>query len=246
MIISHRHRFVFFHLGKTGGSSVTLALLPQLGSRDVVIGGLEDALTHGIPVHPGSWSVALSPPLWPRLVRGGVRQRRLAGGLNSAVKAYYRRRGLSGPHATPAEVRDYLDADWSGYFKFAFVRNPWDWAVSAYFWTYRNRPPERRPDFATYLARLEADTAEAARMRRWYFGLTLDGRPVCDMVGRFENLAEDLDAVRRRIGFAEPLCLPHAKRSSGRGHYRDHYSTQGRAAVARLFADAIADYGYRF
>ncbi len=37
MIISHRHRFVFIHIHKTAGESVTAALEPVLGPHDIVL-----------------------------------------------------------------------------------------------------------------------------------------------------------------------------------------------------------------
>lgn len=38
MIISHRHKFVFVHIHKTAGDSITYALLPHLAWNDIVIG----------------------------------------------------------------------------------------------------------------------------------------------------------------------------------------------------------------
>lgn len=37
MIISHKYRFVFVHIHKTGGESLTAAIKPYLDSRDVVV-----------------------------------------------------------------------------------------------------------------------------------------------------------------------------------------------------------------
>lgn len=37
MIISHRHRFIFIHILKTGGEAVTAALEPVLGPQDIVL-----------------------------------------------------------------------------------------------------------------------------------------------------------------------------------------------------------------
>ncbi|MDO5369614.1 sulfotransferase family 2 domain-containing protein [Paracoccus sp. (in: a-proteobacteria)] len=37
MIISHRHRYVFVHIPKTGGTSLTLALERRLGPQDIVL-----------------------------------------------------------------------------------------------------------------------------------------------------------------------------------------------------------------
>lgn len=37
MIISHRHRYVFVHIPKTGGTSLTLALENRVGAKDIIL-----------------------------------------------------------------------------------------------------------------------------------------------------------------------------------------------------------------
>jgi hypothetical protein len=38
MIISHKYRFIFIHIRKCAGTSVTRALVSLLGKEDIVIG----------------------------------------------------------------------------------------------------------------------------------------------------------------------------------------------------------------
>ncbi|WP_202940772.1 sulfotransferase family 2 domain-containing protein [Alteromonas macleodii] len=42
MIVSHKYKFIFVHINKCGGTSVTRALLPFLGEDDLVLGGSSD------------------------------------------------------------------------------------------------------------------------------------------------------------------------------------------------------------
>ena len=48
-------------------------------------------------------------------------------------------RGPHGKHIPPLWVRpEFPEEQWSHYFKFGFVRNPWDWVLSNYFWNKRD------------------------------------------------------------------------------------------------------------
>ena len=38
MIISHKYRFIFIHIRKCAGTSITRAMAPLLGEQDLVIG----------------------------------------------------------------------------------------------------------------------------------------------------------------------------------------------------------------
>ncbi len=128
---------------------------------------------------------------------------------------------------------------WDAYLTFAVERNPWDAVVSSYHYRYRDRPAIAFSDFVM--------SARADRLARNQRKIRIDGRVVVDHVCRFENLAEDLEAVYDRIGLPGPVCLPHAKsgfRTSR--HYREYYGPQQRRRVARLFHRTIRDFGYEF
>jgi hypothetical protein len=91
MIVSHKHRFIFVAVPKTGTHSVRQALREQLGDEDVEQVGL--FVDKRFP--------------WEGLaaIRHG--------------------------HVSLRQVRPCLGEDaFSGYFKFAFVRNPFDRFVS--------------------------------------------------------------------------------------------------------------------
>ena len=92
MIVSHRHRFIFFAVPRTGTHAVRTALQPLLGAEDWQQEGL--------------WMRVRSPlPALGRIGHG---------------------------HISFREAQPHLpEAVWRTYFKFAFVRNPYDRYVSA-------------------------------------------------------------------------------------------------------------------
>ena len=145
-------------------------------------------------------------------------------------------------HMTAREVRARLpDEVWEHYFKFTVVRNPWDRAVSQYFWCNKQEP---RPPFRSLL---EGGGLEA--LQQWGWDLyTIDDAIAVDEVLRFEELGEGLERVRERLGLSEPFPLVHAKgqfRPKGRPDH-EFYGDWEREEVARVFAREIEHFGYTF
>ncbi len=171
-------------------------------------------------------------------------------------------RGLFGVRSVehaPADWYQLLDpAKFDDYFKFTFVRNPWDRAVSAY----------------TYL--LQGGSAASAEDRQWSeFVSSFDsfddfacqwitpgnvlryalftpqveflkdrfGRIDMDFIGRFESLADDFASVAERLGVE--ASLPHIN-SSREQEYQSFYTDASRKAVAEAYAEDIASFNYRF
>jgi len=156
--------------------------------------------------------------------------------------------------------QDYFEANprkFNRYFKFAFVRNPWDRLVSTYFflkagglnamdrdWAAANLGPY--PDFDAFvrgwLTRENAATWVHFKPQRSWI---CDDEGVCrmDFVGRFETLDRDFQVVARRLGCARPL--EKGNRSEHRP-YHDYYTPETRDRVADVYAADIDLFGYRF
>ncbi|MCB1981251.1 MAG: hypothetical protein KDF63_04605, partial [Rhodoferax sp.] len=77
---------------------------------------------------------------------------------------------------------------------------------------------------------------------------TIDGQVAVDRICRFEDLAGELDALRRQWGIAEPLELPRLKAQYRRDRRsaREVLGDDDRLRIAELFRDEIALMGYRF
>ncbi len=138
------------------------------------------------------------------------------------------------------------------YFKFAFVRNPWDRLVSAFHnFTQQEEhfewsdPLRRYPDFRSFC--LDFPTSrwpEWIHFRPQLYFLSVDGRLAMDFVGRFERLEADFETVRRTVGL-DPKRLAYV-RPSRHEPYLDYYDETTRAIVGEVYAADIEAFGYRF
>jgi hypothetical protein len=129
---------------------------------------------------------------------------------------------------------------WAEYFKITIERNPWDKAISLYFWRTRDMHP--RPPLLEYLG--AAKTTSLSNFDIY----SINGTLAVDRVIRYESLEADLDQVRRSLGIPEPITLPRAKgqHRNSSTHYSQLLGVEGRAIVEKACAREIALFNYRF
>lgn len=159
----------------------------------------------------------------------------------------------------PAQWYQLLDADrFQRYFKFTFVRNPWDRAVSAYTYLCQGGSAASREDtqWAEFANSFDSFDDFVCRwmtpdnvMRNALFTPQLTflkdrfGMPCMDFVGRFEQLQADFNTVAKRIGSSGQLPHLNASRSEA---YQSFYSERSAAIVAQVYAEDISSFGYQF
>ena len=224
MIVSHSRRFIFVKTRKTAGTSLQATLASLCDGRDIVTrtGLATDYVA-------GNYGGFANPfPYWlarPRVHHPLRTLRRFWEG-----ERFFDHMFLHELYALPES------AQWRDYFKFCFERNPWDKVVSRYFWKYRERA--QRPDFETFVAtdRLVSD----------YDMYSINGEVAVDYIGRYENLAESIAEIGRRLGCS--ISMP-GKANSGTRQVRDYrsmYSEKSHDIVAKHFAREIKLFGYKF
>jgi len=154
-------------------------------------------------------------------------------------------------HIPPYYLREKLSEEiWNSYFKFAFVRNPWDMVISNLFW---NDLVAKDIDFIRVedVHKLYENQKKYRRGIDWCesreqhaFLADKAGERLVDRVGRFEKIQEDFAAICRAIGVPpEPLPVLNARRHKP---YREYYTPQTIEAVRKLWSRDIEAFGYEF
>lgn len=145
------------------------------------------------------------------------------------------------------------------YFKFAFVRNPWDRLLSAYRflrrggfnetdrrWARRHLAPYR--DFREFVHGWVTpdNIASWIHFRPQVDFLSLaNGKSGMDFVGRYEQLHTDFRRVCERLGVDNRLLHLNSDGHSDED-YRAAYDTETRAIVAEVYRRDIAALAYCF
>ncbi len=137
-------------------------------------------------------------------------------------------------------------AVFSNYFKFAFVRNPWDRLVSEYEFI-RKQTDHGRHSRVMKLSSF-ADFIQMQSQRRDAYQLQMlsdkDGELLVDFVGRFENLDEDWQKVCKSANIPhQPLA--HINKTKHRD-FREYYDHSSIDIVATYWADEIKLFKYKF
>ncbi|MBI3675210.1 MAG: sulfotransferase family 2 domain-containing protein [Proteobacteria bacterium] len=165
--------------------------------------------------------------------------------------------GAASRHIPYTEYQRANPAKFKSYFKFAFVRNPWDRLVSTYFYLQAGGMNDRDHEWAQKTVQ-KFETFEdfvlhwvtPENIRSWVHFLpqshyVLNERDdiMMDFLGRFERLSEDFSKVAARLG--KNVTLPVVN-PSGHDSYADYYTPITREIVRKVYARDITAFGYRF
>jgi chondroitin 4-sulfotransferase 11 len=141
------------------------------------------------------------------------------------------------------------------YFKFTFVRNPWDRLVSSYFflknggmndadakWAKENLADF--PDFGSFVSgwvNEENILSWLHFMPQHYFICNSDGKVMVDFVGKMENMDRDFAYVANKLGCNKTLQKINV---GSKRRYNDYYNEETWGIVRRVYASDIELFDY--
>jgi len=233
MIISHTHKFIFIKSFKTAGTSVEAALSNYCSGSDIVT------------------------PLNDYRHNRDENGRFIHKSMNADKFVQLDLPNLQ--HVEALTIKGQVSPEvWNDYFKFSITRNPWDRAVSYFFWEKR-RDPALKPQ-KKYYHYLGVPFNELDQLRQLFSSYiknanwpnndcfyTLDDQLCTDFVIRYERLPEDYSKVCKKLGLPAST-LPRLKGSvrKQRYHYSDYYDEESMAIVAERHENDIRLFGYEF
>lgn len=163
--------------------------------------------------------------------------------LSIGDDAYYE--NIKNYHCNCNKWRKKYPTEWKTYYKFAFVRNPWDLRVSYYFYnktqgTFRGKHA-RNKSFSEYIKFYsKKQKSLIAKSQMYFLGGNINN---VDFIGKFENLKNDFDIVCDKIGMHQEL--PHINKTNHKPYW-EYYDEETKELVGKFYAKDIDTFGYKF
>jgi hypothetical protein len=167
----------------------------------------------------------------------------------------------AGGHSKVGKYKALLTPqEFERFFKFTFVRNPWDRLVSAYYFLDKGGIGGRDMAVAAHLRAEYADFRDFVRKgvavgayerilhfqsQHRFLCLRKTSAPLVDFIGRFETIDDDFRTICERLNVETTLPKTNTGSRPTRS-YRDAYDDETRTIVARRYARDIALFGYDF
>jgi len=156
------------------------------------------------------------------------------------------------PHVGAKDLKEYFHKigwDWTKYFKFTTVRNPWDRMVSQYFFgrSYTRSVWHKittTVDFKSFIhhPRVYQKYAKIHNIKAF----TCDNRGNCliDSIIKMEEIDQALEPILKKINIS--VKNVPKRNITSHDYYRKYYDEKTKKRVAELFKDDIAMFNYTF
>lgn len=148
-------------------------------------------------------------------------------------------------------IKDLPNEQVNQYYKFTFIRNPWDRMVSEFHWRqqiYNDRKPPP-VDFKQFIHEIERMQASKTYFFRSHiqtqksFVVDTAGVVALDDIFRLETITTDIKVVSAKLDL--PLQIKRYNTSTHRD-YREYYNKETKQVINKLYRDDIETFGYTF
>ena len=142
---------------------------------------------------------------------------------------------------------DVSKASWNNYYKFVFVRNPWDKVVSEYCWRMSLNP--RDHPFTNFEQFLRTCKERPKRDTYWTHAqpqidfISNNNNVIVDDVFKFEEFSSGISTIEDRLNIS--INVKHHNASQHK-HYQDYYNEKTRQQVYKLYKQDIKTFDYEF
>ncbi len=155
-------------------------------------------------------------------------------------------------HSSALKLAQQLpESIFNEYFKFGFVRNPWDREVSRYFYILKTtdhpkhqkiKQMESFEEFAESLLTFHKEIRPLVNQIERLSDKS--DNVLVDFIGKYENIHQDFQYACHQIGLPD-LKLPTVNKS-GHKNYRAYYSERSKAIIEQIYQKDIEYFQYQF
>jgi hypothetical protein len=167
---------------------------------------------------------------------------------------------LAGSHTSIMKYQlIFSKSEFDSYFKFTFVRNPWDRLVSAYFFLksggsdsidrkWANENLSSYDNFDIFVKKW-IDRKNIHTWLHFYpqykYICDIYGKIQVDFIGLFENIENDFSYIKNQIGSSSNLLFFN-KNKIDKKDYKKYFSKETKEIVAQAYREDIELLGYEF
>jgi hypothetical protein len=156
----------------------------------------------------------------------------------------------------PFVKRSEIENKYDDYFKFCFVRNPWDRLVSCYkhwivdsnndnFGMYNSlKKGMSFEEFVLEISKIPDKISDGHFRSQHTFITNKNGKLLVDFFGKVEEFDKDFAFICKKTGIPY-VEIPHSNRRDRRP-YRDFYNERTRGIVEKRYGKDIKLFGYEF
>ena len=143
-----------------------------------------------------------------------------------------------GRHKSAQIIKNMYPKEWNEYFKFSIDRNPWDVAVSYYFYM-KHAGRISSQSFNKWI--INADLKLLNNWKKY----TIDNKVAVDKVLKYENLIDEIQNIPVPYnGELETIFLKKGHRPSK--DYKIYYTDKTKKLIEDNFAETISMFGYTY